>query len=102
MQLVHVLAGFSLDAAERLRLVLRTQEPTAIDAGRSELDAGMLANGYSQSAADAAWRLLSDASDVAFPKGHAVSYALISYWAAYLKANFPDECSAGNPRGTRG
>ena len=34
-------------------------------------------------------------SDYAFTKAHATAYGLVSYWTAYLKANYPAEYMAG-------
>ena len=33
-------------------------------------------------------------SDYAFNRAHAASYGLVSYWTAYLKANYPSEYMA--------
>ena len=34
-------------------------------------------------------------ADYAFNKSHAAGYGLVSYWTAYLKANYPAEYMAG-------
>ncbi len=54
----------------------------------------MLANGYSKSAIKALWDILVPFSDYAFNKAHAAAYGLVSYWTAYLKANYPAEYMA--------
>ena len=41
------------------------------------------------------WDVLVPFSDYAFNKAHAAGYALVSYWTAYLKANYPAEYMAG-------
>jgi DNA polymerase-3 subunit alpha len=57
--------------------------------------AGMKANGYSDGAVKTIWDVMVPFSGYAFNKAHAAGYALISYWTAFLKANFPAEYMAG-------
>jgi DNA polymerase-3 subunit alpha len=42
----------------------------------------------------ALWDILVPFSDYAFNKAHSAAYGLISYWTAYLKANYPAEYMA--------
>jgi DNA polymerase-3 subunit alpha len=57
--------------------------------------AGMKANGYSDGAIKTIWDTMVPFSGYAFNKAHAAGYALISYWTAFLKANYPAEYMAG-------
>jgi DNA polymerase-3 subunit alpha len=68
---------------------------------KSELDKqyeffekGMRDNGYSAAAIKALWDILLPFSDYAFNKAHTAGYGLVSYWTAYLKANYPAEYMA--------
>jgi DNA polymerase-3 subunit alpha len=54
----------------------------------------MKANGYSNGAIRAIWDILVPFSDYAFNKAHTAGYGLVSYWTAYLKANYPAEYMA--------
>ncbi len=56
--------------------------------------AGMRENGYSDSAIKTLWDILVPFSDYAFNKAHSAAYGLVSYWTAYLKANYPAEYMA--------
>jgi DNA polymerase III subunit alpha len=40
------------------------------------------------------WDILLPFSDYAFNKAHSAAYGLVSYWTAYLKANYPSEYMA--------
>ncbi len=40
------------------------------------------------------WEILVPFSDYAFNKAHTAGYGLVSFWTAYLKANFPAEYMA--------
>ncbi len=46
------------------------------------------------SAVDTLWNILLPFSDYAFNKAHSAAYGLVSYWTAYLKANYPQEYMA--------
>ena len=56
---------------------------------------GMRANRYSDAAVKALWDTILPFADYAFNKSHAAGYGLVSFWTAYLKANFPAEYMAG-------
>jgi DNA polymerase-3 subunit alpha len=55
---------------------------------------GMRANGYSDAAINTLWEILVPFADYAFNKAHSAGYGLVSYWTAYLKANYPTEYMA--------
>jgi len=55
---------------------------------------GMKANGYSEAAIKTLWDILVPFSDYAFNKAHTAGYGLVSFWTAYLKANYPAEYMA--------
>jgi DNA polymerase-3 subunit alpha len=54
----------------------------------------MKANGFSEAAIATLWQTLLPFADYAFNKAHSASYGLVSYWTAYLKANYPAEYMA--------
>ena len=51
--------------------------------------------GYSDEAIKAVWDVLVPFAGYAFNKAHSAAYGLVSYWTAYLKANYPAEYMAG-------
>ena len=55
----------------------------------------MTANGFSEAAMKALWDTILPFAGYAFNKSHAAGYGLVSFWTAYLKANFPAEYMAG-------
>jgi DNA polymerase-3 subunit alpha len=55
----------------------------------------MKANGFSAAAIKVLWDTILPFADYAFNKSHAAGYGLVSYWTAYLKANYPGEYMAG-------
>ena len=54
----------------------------------------MRAAGYSDAAISTLWNILVPFSDYAFNKAHTAGYGLVSYWTAFLKANYPAEYMA--------
>jgi DNA polymerase-3 subunit alpha len=65
-----------------------------LDAEFVPFSEGMQTNGYSHAAIKALWDTLVPFSDYAFNKAHTAAYGMVSYWTAYLKANFPAEFMA--------
>ena len=55
---------------------------------------GMTAQGFNEASIAALWGVLVPFSDYAFNKAHTAAYGLVSYWTAYLKANYPAEYMA--------
>jgi DNA polymerase-3 subunit alpha len=89
------LAGYSAGHADLLRRAMGKKKKEILDKEYQPFAAGMKANGYSDAAIKTIWDIMVPFSGYAFNKAHAAGYALISYWTAYLKANFPAEYMAG-------
>jgi DNA polymerase-3 subunit alpha len=95
MAIAQKLAGFSLGAADLLRRAMGKKKKEILDKEYVPFRDGMRANGYSDGAIKRLWDILVPFSDYAFNKAHTAGYGLVSYWTAYLKANFPAEYMAG-------
>ena len=65
-----------------------------LDKGTSPSATACEANGYSDASIKTLWDILVPFSDYAFNKAHTAGYGLVSYWTAYLKANYPAEYMA--------
>jgi DNA polymerase-3 subunit alpha len=89
------LAGYSASSADLLRRAMGKKKKEILDKEYQPFAAGMKANGYSDGAIKTIWDVMVPFSGYAFNKAHAAGYALISYWTAYLKANYPAEYMAG-------
>ncbi len=94
MQIAQKVAGYSLGQADMLRRAMGKKKKEILDKEFEPFKAGMLANGFSQHAIDTLWGILVPFSDYAFNKSHSAAYGLVSYWTAYLKANYPEEYMA--------
>lgn len=94
MAIAQVLAGFTLGAADNLRRAMGKKKKSELDKQYAGFQSGMLERGYPQDAIDKLWEILLPFSDYAFNKSHSAAYGVITYWTAYLKANYPTEYMA--------
>ena len=94
MAIAQKVAGYSLGKADLLRRAMGKKKKSVLDAEYVGFEAGMKANGFSPAAVKTLWDILVPFADYAFNKAHSAAYGLISYWTAYLKANYPAEYMA--------
>ncbi|WP_184714453.1 DNA polymerase III subunit alpha [Streptosporangium saharense] len=94
MAIAQKVAGFSLGKADLLRRAMGKKKKAELDRQFESFEQGMKANGYSAAAIKTLWDILLPFSDYAFNKAHSAAYGLVSYWTAYLKANYPAEYMA--------
>jgi DNA polymerase III subunit alpha len=87
-------AGYSLGKADLLRRAMGKKKKEILDKEFEPFRAGMRAAGYSDGAISTLWNILVPFSDYAFNKAHTAGYGLVSYWTAFLKANYPAEYMA--------
>jgi len=94
MSVAQKVAGFTLGQADVLRRAMGKKKKSELDKQFADFEAGMLGNGYSAQAVKVLWDTLMPFADYAFNKAHSAGYGVLSYWTAYLKANFPAEYMA--------
>jgi DNA polymerase-3 subunit alpha len=95
MAIAQKLAGYTLGQADLLRRAMGKKKKEILDKEYAGFEKGMLDNGYPQDAVKTLWEILVPFADYAFNKAHSAAYGLVSYWTAYLKANYPAEYMAG-------
>jgi DNA polymerase-3 subunit alpha len=94
MAIAQKLAGFTLGRADLLRKAMGKKNKEILDKEYIPFEAGMKANGFSEAAIKRLWEVLIPFSDYAFNRAHSAGYGVVSFWTAYLKANFPTEYMA--------
>lgn len=94
MAIAQKLAGFTLGRADLLRKAMGKKNKEILDKEYIPFEAGMKANGFSEAAIKRLWEILIPFSDYAFNRAHSAGYGVVSFWTAYLKANFPTEYMA--------
>ncbi|NLE72789.1 MAG: DNA polymerase III subunit alpha, partial [Actinomycetales bacterium] len=83
-----------LGQADLLRRAMGKKKKSELDKQFENFSRGMAERGYSRDAVETLWNILVPFSDYAFNKAHSAAYGLVSYWTAYLKANYPTEYMA--------
>jgi DNA polymerase III subunit alpha len=94
MAVAQKVAGYSLGQADLLRRAMGKKKKAELDAQYEIFSTGMSERGFSERAVSVLWDTLVPFSDYAFNKAHSAAYGMVSYWTAYLKANYPAEYMA--------
>ncbi|MDO5093646.1 MAG: DNA polymerase III subunit alpha [Propionibacteriaceae bacterium] len=94
MAIAQQLAGYTLGAADMLRRAMGKKKKAELDAHYERFSKGMMERGFKREPIDTLWNILLPFSDYAFNKAHSAAYGVVSYWTAYLKANYPTEYMA--------
>ena len=94
MAIAQKVASYSLGRADILRRAMGKKKKEDLDQEFEGFREGMLGNGYSEEAIEKLWSTVLPFAGYAFNKSHAAGYALVAYWTAYLKANYPAEYMA--------
>jgi DNA polymerase-3 subunit alpha len=95
MRIAQKVASYSLARADILRKAMGKKKREVLEKEFEGFSDGMKSNGFSAAAIKALWDTVLPFADYAFNKSHAAGYGLVSYWTAYLKANYPAEYMAG-------
>lgn len=92
MQVVQVLAGFSLGGADILRRAIGKKKVDILAEQKINFVKGCAEhNQISEEVANEIWEKIGKFAGYGFNKSHSAAYAVIAYQTAYLKANYPVE-----------
>ena len=94
MNISQKVANYTAGQADGFRKAMGKKKPEVLAKEYETFSAGMFSNGYSKAAVDALWGTIEPFASYAFNKSHAAGYALVSYWTAYMKANYAAEYMA--------
>ncbi|GAA3519984.1 DNA polymerase III subunit alpha [Corynebacterium pilbarense] len=94
MNISQKVANYTAGQADGFRKAMGKKKPEVLAKEYEAFSAGMFSNGYSKEAVDALWGTIEPFASYAFNKSHAAGYALVSYWTAYMKANYAAEYMA--------
>jgi DNA polymerase-3 subunit alpha len=89
--IARALAGYSLGQADILRKAMGKKIPEVMKKEERNFMSGAKKRGISADLAKEVFSLIEPFAGYAFNKAHSVSYGLIAYRTAYLKANYPIE-----------
>ncbi|MCA3450173.1 MAG: DNA polymerase III subunit alpha [Rhodobacter sp.] len=95
MEIVQVMAGYSLGGADLLRRAMGKKIPEEMARERPKfIEGAARTHGISAAKAGEVFDLLEKFANYGFNKPHAAAYAVVSYQTAWLKANHPVEFMA--------
>ncbi|OIR42585.1 DNA polymerase III subunit alpha [Corynebacterium sp. NML140438] len=94
MEISRKVANYTAGEADGFRKAMGKKKPEVLAQQYEKFWSGMQDNGYSKGAMDALWQIIEPFASYAFNKSHAAGYALVSYWTAYMKANYTAEYMA--------
>ncbi len=94
MQIGRDLASFSLGEADLIRKAVGKKDADTMAKVRAKFIDGCANNGIDAAIANKLMDDIEAFASYAFNKSHSACYAVVSYWTAYLKANYPHEFMA--------
>nr|WP_300147175.1 DNA polymerase III subunit alpha [Propionicimonas sp.] len=93
-QIAQRVAGYSLGQADLLRRAMGKKKKEVLEAEFKPFSTGMRERGFSDAAITKLWEIMVPFAAYAFNKAHSAAYGVVSYWTAYLKANYRCEYMA--------
>jgi DNA polymerase-3 subunit alpha len=95
MQVVQVLAGFSLGGADILRRAIGKKKVKVLQQQKVKFVEGCAEhNNIDEKLASIIWEKIGMFAGYGFNKSHSAAYAFVAYRTAFLKANYPVEFMA--------
>jgi DNA polymerase-3 subunit alpha len=95
MQVVQVLAGFSLGGADILRRAIGKKKVKVLQQQKVKFVEGCAEhNNIDEKLASVIWEKIGMFAGYGFNKSHSAAYAFVAYRTAFLKANYPVEFMA--------
>ena len=88
MQIAQSFAGYTLAEADLLRRGISKKDEALLKSESDRFISKAIQNGQSEKDATHVYELIVRFSDYGFNRSHSVSYAMVAYQMAYLKANF--------------
>jgi DNA polymerase-3 subunit alpha len=89
MQIAHQFAGYTMGEADVLRRAVSKKKESVLIQERQMFVRKCVEKNHSETLANEIYDYIVKFANYGFNKAHSVVYALVAYWMAYLKANFP-------------
>lgn len=92
MEVAKQLAGYSMSKADDLRKAIGKKDKEKMATHETPILAGLKEkSNFSEADAKTIWELIVTSGRYSWNKAHAVAYGYITYWTAYLSANYPGQ-----------
>lgn len=88
------IAGYTMGSADVLRKAMGKKKMDVMEKEKPIFIEGAVKKGFDKEAMEKLWEKLLQFANYGFNKAHSASYAYVTYWTAYLKANYPIEFMA--------
>lgn len=89
MGIGNLIAGYTMSEADGLRRAMGKKKPKLMAIEKKKFIAGAIERGYEKKLALEVFGYMEKFAAYGFNKAHSASYAMIAYWTAYMKANYP-------------
>ena len=90
MMIASKMANFSFGEADILRRAMSKKKEGILLSMKDKFIRGSMDNGYDEALSNEVFELILKFANYGFNKAHSVSYAIIGYKIAYLKAHYPE------------
>ncbi len=94
MSIAHTIAGYTMSEADGFRMAVGKKKKALMKKEKIKFSEQAEKKGYSKKTVEKLYAAIEKFAAYGFNKPHAASYALIAYWTAYIKANYPVEYMA--------
>lgn len=89
VKIASTFAGYSLGEADVLRRAVSKKKLSVLEDERKNFVSKSIKMGHEEKVSNDIYDYVVKFSNYGFNRAHSVAYAMISYWMAYLKANYP-------------
>ncbi len=96
MRIANIVAGFTMNEADRLRSAMSKKKPEVMAKFKDQFVKGAVAKGHKTAFATQLFETIEYFAGYGFNKSHSAAYALLTYRTAFLKAHYPLEFYAAN------
>lgn len=96
------IAGYTMGQADAFRKAMGKKLIEVMEKEKDPFMQGALKKGFDPDKIEKLWQLLFKFANYGFNKAHSAMYAVVAYWTAYLKANYPLEYMAALLEGDLG
>ncbi len=84
-----VKVGFTLDESEQLRRIVGKKKIAEMPLWKTKIEEKVESNNLPEEVSEILWSVAEDSANYSFNKSHAIAYATLAAWTAYLKFNHP-------------
>lgn len=95
MKIATKMANYTLGESDNLRRAMGKKNEELMSRNREIFVSRAVINGYTNDRSEYIYDLIEKFAGYGFNKSHSASYALIAFWTAYFKANYPMEFYVG-------